>query len=384
LLDALGRPVKMAGTRRKGKAMKRRAVLISGAVLAAGGLGIASSFAGMGSADEYAEAMAAVRMPLKRGDDLREMVRYATLAANGHNTQPWRFRAEGQSVRIAPDMARRTPIVDPDDHHVYVSLGCAAENMAQAGAALGKSGAVRFDPAGDGALMYDYTAGAEKPSALCDAVGKRQSARGPYDGRVPSTADLALLEAAAKQPGANMTLITNRAAINQVRDLVIAGNTAQMADAKFVAELKQWIRFNPRAALTRGDGLYAASSGNPPLPDFIGGPMFDMAFTPEAENKKYVAQLNSSAGVAVFVGDKADPEHWTRVGQACQRFALQATALGMKLSFVNQPVEVAAFREDLAALVGAKGMRPDIVMRFGHGPDLPMAPRRAVEAVLAT
>jgi hypothetical protein len=285
-------------------------------------------------------------------------------------------------VTIAPDFSRRTPIVDPDDHHVYVSLGCAAENLAQAGAALAKPGAVRFDPAGDGALIYDFTSGAAAPSALCDAVGKRQSAREPYDGRAASAADLALLEAAAKQPGVNMTLITNRAAINQVRDLVIAGNTAQMADAAFVAELKQWMRFNPRAALTRGDGLYAASSGNPTLPDFIGAPMFDMAFKPDAENKKYVAQLDSSSGVAVFVGDKADREHWTRVGQACQRFALQATALGMKLSFVNQPVEVAAYREDLASLVGAKGMRPDILMRFGYGADLPLSPRRDVAAVL--
>jgi nitroreductase len=365
--------------------MKRRAVLIGGAaVLAVGGLGFASSFAGMGSAADYDKAMAAARAPLKRGDDVREMVRYATLAANGHNTQPWRFRADGQSLRIAPDFARRTPIVDPDDHHVFVSLGCAAENMAQAGAALGKPGLVRFDPAGEGALIYDFTPGTAAPSSLADAVGKRQSAREPYNGRAVSAADLALLARAGEQPGVNMTLITNRAAIDKVRDLVIAGNSAQMADAKFVAELKQWMRFNPHAALTRGDGLYSAAGGNPTLPDFISGPIFDMAFTPEAENRKYIAQLDSSAGVAVFIGDKADPEHWTRVGQACQRFALQATALGMKLSFVNQPVEVAAFREDLAALVGAKGMRPDILMRFGYGPDLPMSPRRGVPAVLDT
>lgn len=363
--------------------MKRRALLIGGGVLAATGVVVGGAFAAMGSPSDYAEAMKAARAPLKSGEDpIREMVRYAVLAANGHNTQPWKFRAAGQAATIAPDFSRRTPIVDPDDHHVYVSLGCAAENLAQAGAALGKPGAVRFDPAGDGALIYDFTSGAAAPSALCDAVGKRQSAREPYDGRAVSAADLALLEAAGKQPGVNMTLITNRAAIDKVRDLVIAGNTAQMADAAFVAELKRWMRFNPRTALARGDGLYAASSGNLTLPDFIGGPMFDMAFKPDAENKKYVAQLDSSSGVAVFVGDKADREHWTCVGQACQRFALQATALGMKLSFVNQPVEVAAFREDLASLVGAKGMRPDILMRFGYGADLPMSPRRDVAAVL--
>ncbi|MEJ0022635.1 MAG: Tat pathway signal protein [Alphaproteobacteria bacterium] len=364
--------------------MKRRGVLIGGAaILAAGGFGIARSFAGMGSADDYAKATAAVRAPLRRGDDVREMVRYATLAANGHNTQPWRFHAAAQSLRIAPDFARRTPIVDPDDHHVFVSLGCAAENMAQAGAALGKPGVVRFDPAGDGALVYDFTAGAPEPSELCDAVGKRQSAREPYDGRTASAGDLIMLRAAARQAGVNTTLITERSTINKVRDLVIAGNSAQMADAKFVTELKQWMRFNPRAALAHGDGLYAASSGNPTLPDFMGAPMFDLAFKPEAENEKYEVQLNTSAGVAVFVGDKADPDHWTRVGQACQRFALQATALGMKLSFINQPVEAPAFREDLASLVGAKGMRPDILMRFGYGEDLPFSPRRPIAAVFS-
>jgi hypothetical protein len=70
------------------------------------------------------------------------------------------------------------------------------------------------------------------------------------------------------------------------------------------------------------------------------------------------------------------------VGRACQRFALQATALGMKHAFINQPVEVASLRPDLAALVGAPGARPDIVMRFGYGAPTPMSPRRPVEAVI--
>jgi hypothetical protein len=71
-----------------------------------------------------------------------------------------------------------------------------------------------------------------------------------------------------------------------------------------------------------------------------------------------------------------------RAGRACQRFALQATALGLKHAFINQPVEVAALRPQLASLLGMPGRRPDIVMRFGYGPTLPFSPRRPVEAVL--
>jgi len=111
--------------------------------------------------------------------------------------------------------------------------------------------------------------------------------------------------------------------------------------------------------------------------------MFDLAFKADAENNKYARQLRSSAGVAVFVSARDDKEHWVAAGRACQRFALQATALGLKLAFVNQPVEVATLRPDLAALVGLAGRRPDLVMRFGYGPALPFSARRSVDAVLA-
>jgi hypothetical protein len=59
----------------------------------------------------------------------RELVRYATLAPSSHNTQCWRFKLEKNLISILPDFARRCPAVDPDDHHLFVSLGCATENL---------------------------------------------------------------------------------------------------------------------------------------------------------------------------------------------------------------------------------------------------------------
>ena len=105
-------------------------------------------------------------------------------------------------------------------------------------------------------------------------------------------------------------------------------------------------------------------------------------FTAKSENDKYARQLDSSAGVVVFCGQREDRDHWVKVSRACQRFALQATALGLKHAFINQPVEVPSLRDDMAALAGIPGRRPDIVMRFGHGPLLPYSPRRPVAAVM--
>jgi len=363
--------------------MKRRTLLVGGGAAVLAGGALAGSFAMTGSAADYARAMETLRAPLGGGPDLDGVIRYATLAANGHNTQPWRFQASGQTIRISPDLSRRTPAVDPDDHHLYASLGCAAENLALAAAARGLSGNPRFDPASN-TVVFDYRTGAGQPSPLCDAIPKRQSTRADFDGRLVSTTDLSALERAAQVPDVSLVLFADRASIDRVRDLIIAGNTAQMADKTFLAELKSWIRFNPNAALQRGDGLFSASSGNPALPGWLAGPMFDLAFTADAENKKYIGQLDTSAGVAVFIGARADPASWFAVGRACQRFALQATALGLKCSFVNQPVEVASFRPELATLVGMPGQRPDIVMRYGYGPNLPMSPRRPVADVIDT
>jgi len=362
----------------------RRHVLIgAGALAVAGGGAAYFGLRQMGSMDEYNASVAATRAALSASPDMHELIRYATLAANGHNTQPWRFRIGEHRVEILPDLRRRTPAVDPDDHHLFASLGCAAENLSLAAGARGRPGDISFDPANDGAVVFEFDGAANPSSALFDAIPRRQSTRAEYDGRPASAADLRTLAAAAAIPGVDLILITDRPRMDRVRDLVLTGNSTQIADAAFVRELKTWLRFSPRQAIETGDGLFAATTGNPTLPSWLGPLMFDMVFKADAENDKYARQIQTSAGIAVFVGARDDKEHWVRAGRACQRFALQATALGMKHAFVNQPVEVSSLRPELAGLVGLPGRRPDIVMRFGYGAALPFSARRPVDAVLA-
>jgi nitroreductase len=363
--------------------MNRRHLLIgTGSLLALGAGAAWVTMRQMGSPAGYREAMQALRRELPAQPQDLDLIRYAALAASGHNTQPWIFSAAPGQITLQPDLTRRTPVVDPDDHHLYASLGCAAENLALAAAARGQGGELVFDDTGDGRIVFAHQPAAPQDSPLFDAIPRRQSTRAAYDGRAVSPADLNSLANAAAIPGIDMVLINDRPQLDRIRDLVIAGNSAQMADPEFIRELKAWLRFNPRQALRTGDGLYSAASGNPALPGWLAPTAFDMVFRAKSENDKYAEQLRSSPGVAVFVGHKDDREHWMRAGRACQRFALQATALGLKCAYINQPVEVAALRPELAALVGLPGRRPDIVLRFGYGPTLPYSPRRPVESII--
>ena len=374
--DSLGKP-------RRFKVNTRRNVLLGGGALAFAGAGaVYAAFRGMGSLDEYEASVAATRTALRQMPELREFVRFATLASSGHNTQPWRFRGGANRIDILPDFSRRTPVVDPDDHHLFVSLGCAAENLALASGARGRPGELHFDPSNDGAVVFEFSSGQANVSALFDAIPGRQSSRTDYDGKPVSAADLQMLTAAAAVPGVNLILITDRPRIDLIRDMVVEGNSAQMADRPFVQELKTWLRFSPRQAIEMGDGLFSASSGNPSLPAWLGPRVFDWVFRADAENDKYARQIASSPGIAVFVAQKEDREHWVLAGRACQRFALRATALGLKHAFINQPVEVARLRPELANLISLPDRRPDLVMRFGYGPSLPFSARRPIEGTM--
>ena len=200
----------------------------------------------------YDDAAAAIRAPLPASPDQRDLVRYATLAANSHNTQPWRFRLSDRRIEILPDLSRRTPVVDPDDHHLFTSLGCAAENLVIAAAARGQRATPRFEPADDGSVAIALEPAAAVETPAFKAIPVRQSTRSVYDGRPVPAADLSSLQAVAQSDMVDVLLITERTRIDAVMALVVEGNTAQFTDPAFVAELKSWIRFDRAEAVRDG------------------------------------------------------------------------------------------------------------------------------------
>jgi hypothetical protein len=360
------------------------ALTVGGGLVAIGGAtGLVMNARGL---SDYEEAINATwrhsdSTDLPLSSARQELVRYATLAANSHNTQPWQFRLSDRSILMVPDPGRRLPAVDPDDHHVFASLGCAVENMVQAARAFGLRAVPSYDPDVRG-IRVDLEAAPPERTDLFDAIPHRQSTRAVYDRRSVPPEHLRLLEAVGSGDGVRMLLFTERQQREDILSYLVAGNSAQMDDVAFIEELKSWIRFSYGKALSTRDGLFSKSSGNPVLPGWIGRLIFSQVFTKDAENRKYESQIRSSAGVAVFVSEKNEPAYWAEAGRCCQRFALQATALGLKHTFINQPVEVPAVRGQFATYLGIGGRRPDLVMRFGYGPELPKSLRRPIEHVI--
>ena len=314
--------------------------------------------------------------------DYVTLVQYATLAASSHNTQPWKFRIEPDRIVILPDLSRRCPAVDPDDHHLYASLGCAAENLLVAAQAAGLQGHYSYDPSTSN-VQVDFEPAPPLRSALFDAAPLRQCCRAEYDGSSLATEQRRQLEAAGRGNGVSVMFLDDSKHKEQVAEYVAAGNSAQFADRAWSDELKSWIRFNARDAIHFGDGLYGPVMGSPDVPSWVGRLFMRLAFSAKNQNLKDIRHIRSSSVIAVLFSETNDQPHWIEAGRCYERLALQATALGLRTAFINQPVEVSKLRPQFAGYLGIGNRRPDLVVRIGRGPEMPRSLRRPVSEVIA-
>jgi nitroreductase len=313
--------------------------------------------------------------------DSLSLVRCATLAASSHNTQPWKFQLDGKSILIRPDFTRRCPEVDSDDHHLFASLGCAAENLALSAEAAGLHANVSFD-ATAGAVRVDLESQEPRRTARFEAIPRRQTSRIAFDGTALSTQELHALELAARGAGVSPILIADEPGKEAVAEYVAAGNAAQFRDPRWASEMRTWIRFNARDARRTGDGLYGKLLGIPNVPRWLGEVLMPLAASAVRQSRKDTESIRSSGVVIALVSEVDDVSHWIEAGRACERVLLEATALGLRAAFINQPVEVAALRSEFSGFLGLGGGRPDLLLRIGRGPEQPRSLRRPVEDVL--
>jgi Nitroreductase family len=316
-------------------------------------------------------------------DRSKEWVRMATLAASSHNSQPWQFKLSNNSITIIPDFKRRCPAVDPDDSHLFKSLGCAAENLIHAIAADGFHADAQFDPKQD-AVVINFESSTSKHENLAAAIVNRRCSRTPYDGKPIAAPVLTTLTTAASSNDINPLILNSPQQMEAMLEYVRQGNIAQFDDPAFVKELRDWVRFNPADAIATGDGLAGEVSGQPAIPGWLGRRIFSLISSGNKQADIDAKAIRSSAGIMAFVGARDDKASWVAAGRAYQRFALQATALNIRNAFINQPIEVRSLRPQLHAWLGLPQQYVHLIVRYGTGPITPHSLRRPIEQVIIT
>jgi len=308
------------------------------------------------------------------------LIHYATLAANGHNTQPWHFAVKGNSIEINPDFTRCLPIVDPQHRELWMSLGCALENLLISARSLGFSTQVTY-PSKAEYIQVELIEDTPRNDVLFNSIPKRQTTRSAFDGQPVNGSDLDQLQTLPLEPGVALHFMTNPVDMEKAVEFINQGNLTQYGNKAFVKELIHWLRFNRREYLSTRDGLYSVCSGNPEVPRWL-GTMFVSGTNPKKQADADAKKLRSSSGAVIITSDRDDNTSWVRVGQVTERLALMMTSRNIKSAFLNQPIEVPSLRGQFQSAMGLGSSLPQLLVRFGYTNAMPSSLRRPLEQVL--
>lgn len=322
---------------------------------------------------------------MKRSIELEKLISYGIKAPSGHNTQPWLFSTTGDEIHIHPDFTRTLPVVDDDNHALYISLGCATENIVIAASRAGLRADVNITESDEG---ISYIRISLSPDAsiegdeLFDYISLRQSTRNKYIPKQVPAGDLDALKKSFEFDGIDMLALTDPNEIDTLEPLIIEGSNSQFRNNRFVEELVSWFRFSKSEAKGKSDGLWTQCMGLPNMPRFIGNIVMKYFVSAKSEAKRWKKLIDATAGFGLFIANKHDIPHWVMLGRAFQRFGLTATKLGISHAHVNMPCEETDVREELISQLYLESGYPLLLIRFGYSEQMPYSVRRNVKEVL--
>lgn len=307
------------------------------------------------------------------------MAAYAAKAPSGHNTQPWKFVPAEGGIAIRPDFTYSLPVVDSDNRELYISLGCAAENLMVASGHFGYE--ARITGRGTAGIEIALAkVGTITGDPLFGQIGERQTNRSVYNGEKIGGGPLEKLRSVRRENNIGIRFFgTGTPPADRLAGYIAQGNAAQMGDRAFREELLSWMRFNAKQARETGDGLSYRVFGNPPLPGWLARPVVRRFLKPRVQNRSDMKKIASSSHLVLFTTARDSAEEWIDLGRTLQRFALTATALGIASAFMNQPCEVAALAQDMQKSLLPGGECPTLLLRIGYAGVVPYSLRRKSE-----
>ena len=353
-------------------------------------------------------------------DQVRALVRFATLAPSGGNCQPWRFRWDGRRLRLVHDVPRSESFLDYRHLASWLAFGAAAENVALVAAQMGLEVEVELAPEpGDPAVVCDLRFRARsapvagEDAALAAAIPERVTNRrlSPQASLDPDSR-AALLRAATAVPGGALHLVEDADRLAAVGELLGRGDRLRFLSRTMHREMMQEIRWTSDSVRTTRDGLDVATLELTPTDlaglrvmsswaamDLVGRIGGGRAL--EKPARKAIAAA-SAVGLVTIPGRTR--EAYFAGGRAMQRVWLEATVRGLAFQpmapitylFARlelgageglSPAEATALRELRARFAdvfpAAAGLGEPMLFRLSRAaPPTARALRRHVEDVL--
>jgi hypothetical protein len=283
---------------------------------------------------------------LERG--LRAIVAAGVLAANPHDSQPWKFRLGDNAIDVHLDLERALGPVDPFLRQMNIGIGCALENLIVGATAQGLSGSTALFPNPRDATLAArlvLTSGDARPSAHVDMISRRHTNRGPYDpARLPAQIENAL-RAQHRDASTSLAVFEASSVFGRAfSEAIVTSTRALIEDDVFMRATDGWFRWTPREVNAHRDGPALDCAGLSPVIRVaaqLGPRPSEQSFRSSWLASTRDVHLATAAAFGVIsVRDPARPEQLVEAGRLWQRVHLEATHHGVAMQPLDQWLEL--------------------------------------------
>ena len=332
---------------------------------------------------------------------LLKLVRAAVLASNAHNAQPWLFRVTDSAIDVFADHQRNIGTVDPFLREMYISVGCALENLSLAAEANGYAPTLTLmpnDADNKHAAHFGFVRATAKSSPLYDAIPRRHTNRDAFDiAKSVSSDTLIALAALNSDEDVKVFWYVKPDERQRFGDITIAATESFIADAGQSGDSHKWFRHDWSDLQQKRDGLTYDAVGLSPLTTVLAKMLPEQSSKSNDEGWLRLTREQQIPTAQAFglvaVRDRLDNRQRLRVGRLWQRMHLWATEQGLAMGPLNQMVERLErelqlkiephFGREVDALVSGSSWQALFPFRMGY-PKVAakLSPRRAIQDVM--
>jgi len=336
------------------------------------------------------------------------LLQAAVLGASPHNTQPWLFSLEGETITVWADHPRHLGTMDPYLREMYIGLGCAIESARLLAASAGRDLSIevidaplststqRTKPVQVARLTLKGSA--SDTLNLAAQIPHRHTNRYPYlpDKPVPQSF-LTWAVQIAGEMGVGLNLWADGFARQQINQLIVQATEAIVDDTEMAHDSAAWTRLSKSEIATHRDGVTMESAGlSPGL--FILSKMVPKVDAHTSHMYWLAATRDSHVPTAAMVGTISVGNLYSAkdsilAGRFWQHMHLGATKQGLAMHPLNQPIEMIDRQRQLGKAAPEASLLAGLIERPGHEPTFSFrigyptsaaqrSPRRAIDGLL--
>ena len=314
---------------------------------------------------------------------LEFLIRFAVLAPSSHNTQPWKFEihTDKNEIVLSPDYSRALEKSDPGNKLLFVSLGCALENLLVAAEYYGFSSEVFYDQPTPEKISIRLAQNNPTSSdkTFIQSIVTRATNRNKYKNIAPSAEILSLVYSCATRD-TSVNILTEEKERLVAADITNRAGKEAFVDADFRKELAHHMKSNTTSSST---GMPGFGMGMPLPVSFVAPlvvPRFGLPKNIEKENGELLEKHTPAFVIISTIGNTKND--WINAGRISQKIMLLAEQNGYHTHPLAASVVIGEYWKEMQALIKTS-FRPQFFLRLGQAEKSERhSPRLRVEEVM--